>query len=119
MIRLAISIHLATTAALTGAFFVFGTPQQAFSCFLASLIVGVNLGIIAWSLSKIFQKKSIALAVTVIVIKYAVLLGLFVYLYKSGWQVDAGFITGLSSLFPTVGYVALKYIKSSEINGSF
>jgi hypothetical protein len=58
-------------------------------------------------------------SVTVIVIKYAVLLGLFVFLHKSGWQVDAGFITGLSSLFPTVGYVALKYIKSSEINGSF
>jgi hypothetical protein len=119
MIKQAISIHLTTTMLLSGAFYVFGTPQQALSCCLASVIVGANLGIIAWCLGKIFQKKSIALAVTVIVIKYAVLLGLFVYLYKSGWQVDAGFITGLSSLFPTVGYVALKYIKSSEINGSF
>ena len=97
----------------------FGTMQQALSCLLGGSIIGANLVFIAWTLKKLFQKKSVALVAGVIVTKYAVLFGLIILLYLKGWQADFGFVLGVSAMFPTLGYLAYRYFNQSELNGSF
>jgi len=93
-----------------------GTPQQTWNCLFAGLLVSINLSLLVWTLKRIFLKKSVALATTVIVIKYAALFGLFLFLYSVGWRIDFGFALGLSAMFPTLGFVAYQHIKNNDIN---
>jgi hypothetical protein len=112
-------VSAAVTAVLALLCWAIGTMHQAAGCVLAGTLMGTNLAIIAWALKNIFQKKSVALAVTVIVIKYAALLGLFILFYSVGWQINFGFIVGAASIFPTVGIVAYQHYSKSEQHGSF
>jgi len=116
-IRQIISFHIAAVITVAAGCLFFAA-HQAIGCLFAGLLIGTNLAIVAWVLKKIFQKKSIALVVGVIVIKYAVLLGLFYLLYAFGWKANFGFVLGLSTLFLTLGYIAYKHNRYSEINGS-
>jgi hypothetical protein len=79
-------------------------------------LAGANLSLLVWTLNRLLQKKSIALAATVIVIKYAALIGIFVFLYSIGWRIDFGFALGLSAMFPTLGYLAYQYLKQKDVN---
>lgn len=89
-------------------YFLIG-PNSALSSVVGSAVMLVNLfGIwFAWKL--VFLKKSIALAVVIIVIKY-VILGLFLWNFaKYKWLQPVGFIIGLSTLlFGLVSSIFLK-----------
>ena len=111
-------INWAYTAILTAGCLLFATPHYALSCFFAGSLVGLNLVAGIWSLEKLFQKKSVALAASVIVIKYAALLIAFITLYLVGWKIDFGFVIGLSALFPTLGFLTYKHLLKSETDGS-
>lgn len=119
MIRQLSVAHILAIVATTTLFALFGTTQQWINCLSGGLFVGLNVAVIAWVLHKIFIKKSIALAASVIVIKYAGLIGLFILLYRLGWQIDAGFVIGLATMFPTLGLLAYLHVKRSGANGSF
>lgn len=89
-----------------GLYFKFG-PEMAFSCLFGGVIILLNLlGLwIVWKF--IFSKKSIALAVLVIIFKY-VILGLILWnLNQIQWMRPLGFILGLSSLMFGVVCAAL------------
>jgi hypothetical protein len=119
MIRKLLLVNLMASLLFATAFLLIGTPQQAMNSLFAGLLSGINLAVIVWTLQKIFQKKSVAQAIWVIVFKYATLLGLFVFLYKLGWRLDFAFAIGLSAMFPTLGYLAYKYQTKNETNDTF
>jgi predicted Kef-type K+ transport protein len=77
-----------------------------------------NFLVIYWSFQKILEKKSVALATAVIVIKYAVLIGILTVLYLLGWRVNIGFALGLSVMFPVLGWAVRDFMKKRERNGS-
>lgn len=116
MIKRLLFIHTAVTLLLTGVVSAFGTMHHAINCLLAGLLVGANLSVVIWTAKNIFQKKSVALAGSIIVIKYAVLISMFVILSKIGWQLDYGFALGLSAMFPSIGYMAYKQLTTKELS---
>lgn len=77
-------------------------PHNVLSAALGCGLIAVNLPAVIWSWSRIFQKKSIALAVSVIVFKYAIL-GVIIYLVTSRPELDGmSFLIGLTSIVPTM-----------------
>jgi len=119
MIRLASLTNLVYTGLVALSLFLFGAKEQAVQALFGGGLVGLNLAALIWAFHKIFQKKSVAFAVAVIVFKYAALVLILFRLYHLGWKVDLGFLAGLSALFPALGTVAYRYLKQSEGNGSF
>lgn len=102
-----LKIHTVITVVCTALIGLILGSKVAFSLFIGGLIVWMNLLILSSSWYLIFQKKSLVLSVSVIVIKYAIL-GLLVYqivssnLFQINWLI-AGFtlvlITALVSSF--------------------
>jgi hypothetical protein len=62
----------------TIALWLFLDEQRALSYGAGSLMMLINVGFLVWTWSRVFQKKQIALAVSLVVFKYA-LLGVFIY----------------------------------------
>lgn len=110
-------VGLASTLILAGSTWVVSNAQLAMSAIYGGVLVTLNILIIYWTIKQIFLKKSVALAIAVIVFKYAILLSLFLLLYRSGWRIDGGFIVGLLAMFPTILIFVRKHLKSSEKNG--
>jgi len=86
--------------------------EAALSCLFGGTVMVLNLGGL-WLLWKlIFSKKSIALAVLVIIFKY-VILGLILWnLNQIQWVRPLGFVLGLGSLL--VGVVGAALFKKRE-----
>lgn len=91
---------------------LFGTTQQIQNTMLGGVIASLNLIVLVWAMGNIFNKKSVALAGSVIVIKYIALIGVFVALHLIGWKMDFSFALGLSTMFPGIGYLVFKYAKN-------
>lgn len=107
--------HGGITVLLTLAIFFWGSLYNAASCFAGSLLIGLNLLIMSWAWRRIFLKKTIALAISAIVIKYAIL-GLSIYILVLQNRVDVmSFMIGLGTLIPTVFALAIDY-KSSVLD---
>ncbi len=104
-----ILIHFTAMALIAGLFFAINATQYAWNSLFAGFLVGLNLGLIAWTLQRLFLKKSVALVTFVIVIKYALLLGILLLLEHFGWRMDLGFVAGIAALFPTLGFIAYRY----------
>ena len=101
--------HTVITSLLSGVLYFFGSLYVAISGFAGCLLIGLNLLALTWSWRRIFLKKTIALAVGVIVIKYAIL-GLSIYALVLQKRVDMmGFLIGLGSLIPTILALAIDY----------
>lgn len=85
--------------------------EMALSCLFGGTVIVLNLGGL-WLLWKlIFSKKSIALAVLVIIFKY-VILGLILWnLNQIQWVRPIGFVLGLGSLM--IGVVGVALLKKS------
>jgi hypothetical protein len=98
---------------MTGALYAFGAAHQIGGLWLGSGLMGLNLGLVSWVGDRLLQKKSIAMASTLVVTKYAVFLGLLIILSLLGWSMDFGFALGIGAVFPTLGYMGYKYLKSS------
>lgn len=91
---------------------ILGTAIFYASHKIPSIVLGSGVMVfcwimLIWSWSEIIQKKSIALGVSIIVIKYAIL-GLILFLVVTNDKCDmAGFLVGISTTVVTVvGYAA-------------
>lgn len=61
------------------------------------LSMGFTLTVIGWTIHRMLEKKSIAWTVSIIVIKYAVLLGSIYILTSKSWFLALGYGIGLAS----------------------
>ena len=99
--------HIAVTLIIVGLCLILDASQKVPGVVLGSALMGVNWVLLIWSWQQIFLKKSIALGVSVIVIKYAIL-GLILYhvVTSGSWDV-AGFLIGISTAIITAVAFAL------------
>ena len=82
--------------------------------FIGSTTVLLNLAALSFSWKRIFSKKTIALAVFVIIFKY-VILGMILWgLSVAGWLNVIGFLVGVASLLFSVFAVMLIKSLSNE-----
>lgn len=105
---------LSTLVAILGALTFYATHK------IPSIVIGSGVMVfcwimLIWSWSEIIQKKSIALGVSIIVIKYAIL-GLILFLVVTNDKCDmAGFLVGISTTVVTV----IGYAASEKVPGIF
>ena len=83
------------------AFYFFGF-QQSQSTLFGCAIGGLNLFLILWTWERIFSKKSIALAVGVIVFKYAILGWIIYFATKADWLNLVWVVVGFSAILPSL-----------------
>lgn len=92
-----------------------GTGNQLKSFTLGEISVFINVLLLSLGWRMIFQKKFIALAIGVIVFKYAIL-GIFVYQVIKIWNLSAKFFClGFSILLPVVlvyGFLKSRFDKN-------
>jgi|GEM_PF-6608373 len=74
------------------------STSLVFSWLLGGLMMNLNLQALSWAWSLIFQKKLIALAVSIIVIKYAILAGILFSSLSQAWFHALAFGAGIASL---------------------
>lgn len=74
-----LKFHLISTISIALLILIFNTTQNSISFICGSLLIFANLAILFWVWQRIISKKLIALAVSVIVIKYAIF-GVIIYL---------------------------------------
>ncbi|MGZ3773759.1 MAG: hypothetical protein ACXVCY_06965 [Pseudobdellovibrionaceae bacterium] len=87
---------------------VFGAPQQAYSFIVGSLVILFSVSMLRLGYGLIFQKKLIALAIGIIVFKYAIL-GIIIFtLVKLSWFTPLWFALGVASLILSALVYALK-----------
>ncbi len=89
--------------------FMIGT-EAAFSCIAGGLIMLVNLLGLYYVWSRIFAKKSIGLAIFIIVLKYLGLGYIFWSLSSSNWLHPTGFVLGLATVFLAI--LSMTVVKS-------
>lgn len=114
MIKFTATISFLTSVLLSVVLYFTSGLESAASCLFGGTVMVVNLfGL--WFLWKlIFSKKSIALAVLVIIFKYLIL-GLILWnLNQIQWIRPLGFVLGLGSLMVGVVCVALFRKKIEE-----
>ena len=89
---------------------------NAMSCVLGSLVSGINLLLLYWSWRSIFRKKSIAIAVSVIVIKYALLGYLLYYLVANEKVSVLGLLVGFSVGLLALTRLSVSYVRSLNLS---
>lgn len=110
MILRVASFHLALTLVVClFAGYLYGTPT-ALSVTWGSALMGSNLILLLWAWKRIFVKKLIALAVSVIVFKYAILIAMLYLTITKQWAEPKAFVFGLGSLLPTVVWIRFQKI---------
>lgn len=102
MITRIATLHALVTSLGLMFWFLYGDGQKA-SAFTAGALLGLfHITVMVWCWQKIFRKKAIALAVAIIVFKYAVL-GSVVYEVLTRQLVDPlAFMVGLGVVLPVV-----------------
>lgn len=102
------------TASIASYFYIGGGFSA--NVFIGSLIVLSNLAALSFSWKRIFSKKSIALAIFVIIFKY-VILGMILWgLSVAGWLNVIGFLVGLASLiFSVFAAMLMKSLKRENL----
>jgi len=84
------------------------TQHFILSCSIGSLFVFLNLMSLLWAINRLFLKKSIALAVSVIVFKWT-FMGLALYYLVVIHKINAiGLLIGLTTVLPTIALWTLK-----------
>jgi hypothetical protein len=84
------------------------TPQRAISFIIGSITILISVFLMGIGFKFIFSKKLIALAIGIIVFKYAIL-GIIIYkLVNSQWLNPMWFILGVASLSLSGLYYATK-----------
>lgn len=112
---IAASVVVYGFAASIASYFYFGVGFSA-NVTIGALIVLLNLAALSFSWKRIFSKKSIALAIFVIIFKY-VILGMILWgLSVSGWLNVIGFLVGLASLlFSVFTAMLIKSLKRENL----
>jgi hypothetical protein len=80
---------------------LFVGSQQAASLGAGATLITVNMGLLGWAWTRIMDKKSVALAATVIVIKYAFFVALLVWLAAQSWVQGLWLMAGVITFVPT------------------
>lgn len=102
----ALSIHGIVSVAFVVTAFVAGGKVFAASVAVGCAVTGINLFALLWSWKRIIFKKSIAPAIAVIVLKYAIF-GFAIYkLLGMKWVNVTGLVVGLGSIILTVAIIA-------------
>ena len=91
-------ITLVYTLIASGLSYYYLSGSFALSVFVGGTMMLLNLEAISFFWNLIFYKKSIALAVFVIIFKYVILGIILLGLSTSGWLNAIGFLIGLTSL---------------------
>lgn len=85
--------------------------DDAVGCLAGEIVVGFNLLSLIWAWQRIYSGKGLALAVGVIVFKYAIL-GMSVYWLIVHQVVSTfGFLIGCAVLLFVMGFLSLEYRK--------
>lgn len=93
-----LSIHGLITILLSLSVYFNGGTYNAMSCLVGCLLMGMSLLALVWAWQQIFNKKLIALAVGVIVSKYAILGSITYYLVVDNKVDFMSFLIGCSSM---------------------
>ncbi len=116
--RFLLAFHTGISVVAMGTILLFGTKAQAVAFLVGTTIALVNILLLYFSWKRILQKKSVALSVGVIVIKYATL-GFIIYqmatknLFLLEW-VCVGIGTLLVSALATAVKVNRQEVKAEE-----
>lgn len=102
-------LQIALACLLAVAVGYFGGFYLGASFALGATVMWVNAGLIGWTWKRLMDKKSIALTTTVIVIKYAVLLGSVFNLTRTDWFSVLGAGLGIASFALAVLATALLF----------
>ena len=93
------------------------TTQAAISYVTGASLILVNISLLAWTWSKILNKKLVALAVSIIVIKYAIYAVIIYKIVSLAYINKTWFVLGLGTLMPSVLIFAfLNAIKSRSMH---
>ena len=82
---------------------------------LGAFVVWLNWWLLIFTWSWVLGKKSIALAVSVIVMKYALLAFSSIYIIRQPWLVPSWIVGGVSTIVPAVLILAWFDNASSEV----
>ncbi|HEX7674443.1 MAG TPA: hypothetical protein VF412_09735 [Bdellovibrio sp.] len=110
--------QLALTLLGFSLFWLNNAPHQALSFAAGSLTILVSLALLGWGWSLIFEKKLIALAVAIIVFKYAIL-GIIIFtIVKLPWFNPLWFAMGVASfVISAITYAIFEALKEGKQNG--
>lgn len=114
MYRLILLNHVVISLLLTVPYLIFNVKHHIFGLHMGLTLAGLDFLLLVWAFHRIFLKKSIALAVSVIVCKYAILGTILFTLVTNrqiaGVQVTTGsLLVGLSGLFLHVVFFGFEY----------
>lgn len=101
-------VHVLLSLVMIAAMFLFQTPQHATSFAAGTAVIAVNWLALEFVWSRLLAKKSIALAIGVIVIKWAFFGAICIGIVRLNWVDSTWLILGVASIIPTVLVVALK-----------
>ncbi len=86
---------------------IFTAPPQVYSFLAGSLVIFISFLMLGVGFSLIFQKKLIALAISIIVFKYAIL-GIIIFtIVKLPWFTPLWFAMGVASFVLSAIYFAI------------
>jgi hypothetical protein len=107
VLKKAAGVHLICSAIVILCAAALGGTQQALSAFAGALVVMMSVGSMVWALQRLFDKKSVALAGMVIVIKY-LLLGVALYwITLQPWASIGWLAAGIASVVMTAVFYSL------------
>lgn len=96
--RKALLLELLFGGIITICGYLMGSSQQAVSAAVGAGVISASIGLMIWAFQRIFEKKSVALAGLVIVIKYALLAVVIYWIAKQGWADLAWLSLGVGSV---------------------
>lgn len=96
-------LHLISLSVLSFIVFTLSESNQITAGFIVgSSVMGGNLLVLVWAWGRIIEKKAIALAATVIVVKYAIFGAIIYFVVTQPGLSTVGFLLGFSSMVPTL-----------------
>lgn len=111
--------QIVVTTLLSGLLFFLSAPHHSYSFLAGALTIFMSVFLLGLSWKLIFQKKLIALAVAIIVFKYAIL-GIIIFkLMKLPWFEPLWFALGVSSfILSALAYAIQEALREEKIDGS-
>lgn len=96
------AVHLGLSVIFIGVSAYFWGLNAIPSSAFGALLIGINLAGLIWAWRRIFLKKGIAFAISVIVLKYP-LIAAFIYIALSKeWVMAYPFALGVATLIPNI-----------------
>jgi len=105
-------LHLVSMLLFCLGIYVFGAQQHLLSFLVGAGVIGANLLILGTGWTLIFQKKLVALAIALIVFKYAILGIIMFKLVRQSWFEPGWFATGIASFVVTSLLYSVSDLKS-------